>query len=121
MIGRFTKSLSSASSVLEKSLQKQPQDTQFVSGKSGARSPSVESRVQTCVPPQAKISGNLLRSATHWLYLVELALAEKLHNVAVDLFRLAISCRAQVFCPYPWDCHVMEISLCQLWDVVGFL
>lgn len=95
MIGRFTKSLSSASSVLEKSLQKQPQDTQFVSVKSGARSPSVESLVQTCVPPQAKISGNLLRSATHWLYLVELALAEKLHNVAVDLFRLAISCRAQ--------------------------
>ncbi|KAH9559807.1 hypothetical protein CY35_06G074700 [Sphagnum magellanicum] len=94
-IGRFTKSLSSASSLLEKSLQKQPQDTQFVSVKSGARSPLVESLVQTFVPPQAKISGNLLRSATHWLYLVELALAEKLHNVAVDLFRLAISCRAQ--------------------------
>ena len=45
-------------------------------------------------------SASLLYSAAHWLSLIKLAESEKKHEVVVDLFRLAITLKAEVCVSY---------------------
>lgn len=39
---------------------------------------------------------SLLYSAAHWLFLIKLAEEEKKHDVVVELFRLALTLKAEV-------------------------
>lgn len=55
-------------------------------------------------------SVSLLNSAPHWLSLIKLAEVERKHKVVIDLFRLAISLKAEV--PFCSSCCLRDLHQC---------
>lgn len=61
-------------------------------------------------------SVSLLNSAPHWLSLIKLAEVERKHKVVIDLFRLAISLKAEV--PFCSRCWLRDLHQCNPAEVL---
>ena len=98
-------------SMIEKKSQPSTRAPRFLSLDKGGCSCSKTGVVRTSVDSR---SASLLYSASHWLSLIKLAEGEKKHEVVIDLFRLAITLKAEVCtCILPAFCNV-SFFCCQL-------
>ena len=80
-------------SMIEKKSPAQTRAPRFLSLDKGGCTCSMNGAVRSSVDSG---SASLLYSAAHWLSLIKLAEGEKKHEVVVDLFRLAITLKAEV-------------------------
>lgn len=82
-------------SLLEKRTQLQARGPRFYSSDRGGCLCSKKGSVRSSVEVSGAGTVSLLYSAAHWLFLIKLAEEEKKHDVVVELFRLALTLKAE--------------------------
>lgn len=83
-------------SMIEKKSQVQTRAPRFFSLDKGRPVSSKNGTVKGSVDGTETARASSLYSAAHWVSLIKLAEGEKLHEVVIDLFRLAIKLEAKV-------------------------